>query len=328
MTRRTWTLGVAILLGANLPTTAAAQTADRVEIPPVVSGRGLVNPEELEPADALARVRLIHAHLDAIRTYMGVAVPPPPVTRASDVASRQVLFLGYNLARRADQLSFEHLRAPPQPFPSQEGEASPAKVVVMLNRSLAVVLRVEQTLGIAPKIEEARAPEDTTPTQVFNALIKTGALMNALLEERTTPTVVQRGLTVALTLATRLHVENTRRFLPELPAFEPNKSPPDAYREVQRAMETTVAISTQAEVPSLTLEVEDDAVSRATSDDVMDLVVILVAEIIHLREFATGKRTQLSPVMQPRSYPSHNVQLGAHLNLVLSSVARAGLKRR
>lgn len=323
-------IGFAVVL--SLPSVARGQNQQRlkaVRIPEPVSGRSLAEPQTLTLADVQARVLLVQDHLNLVLTYMGRSAPPPLLV-VEKASVRSAFGPAVNLFRRAQTLGFDVLRAPERPIVQPPVVISPGVLMRKINQTLEVVLQVERHLGIpADQISEKAQPESTRPEDVVNALIRVGGSLNASLEARTTPSQAYQALTLSLSMATRLHVAKTRRFLPREPAFEPNKTNAVVYQSVEKTLRTLLALCVDQGLPELAFRVDESRVKGATSDDVVDLVALMLAEMSRLYQALVKDLPRFGAIEMGLRYPSHNYQRARHLEAVLVSLSESlGRKAR
>lgn len=313
-----------------VPVEARGQTPARspsVTVPAPVSGRSPKSPNAILNADALARVELIRDNLELIRLYTGRPKPPPPLLRVEGAHVREVLYQSLNLFRRVQQLSFEHLRTPIAPIEPAEKPPTPADVFDWLNRSLLPVLEVKQALGIAEAVPERLQPDSTTPSEVFNAIVEVGQIVNSLLDSKTTDTDLFSGVTMAVQVAQSLHSQRTRKFLPKAPPFEPNKTPEDVYQALYRCIETTWTFAGTVDEGMLRFQLSSIPSRSVTPDDATELIALLIAELIYLHIKVLGKQPDIRPYQPTRRYPSDVVQRTRFLDALLSDLIRAKPRR-
>lgn len=329
MTR--WTrpaFGLALVGALCAPRGALAAAPDAISVPPPVSGRGVEDASRLEPADVLARTLLVQGHINEIRLFMGLTKPPSPITKVSGASPRQVYYQSINLYRRARELAFEHLRIVPQPFRIANGDLTPAMAFDFLDRSLEILLRVEQSLGMAVVVAEEPASDSTTDSDVMAALLEAGTGMNAILAEPTTASDAHQVLTAAMFLASRLHARTAKGFLPPEPPFEPNKTSADVYGSLLGTVKRALEVEKRYLDVELDIEVGEEAVARATPDDVIALTAILVAELTVVASKVFDKPPRIESFETGRHYPSHNLQLARRLDAALVDMGEARRRRR
>ena len=223
-----------LLLAGLVPVGALAVEPQDHTTPPPVSERRLSDPASILPADVLARVELLRANVELLRSYMGKPPAPVALLRVEGAQPREVYSQALNLQLRANRLAFEQVRVVRSESIPIKGVARPADVFAVVNAALAAILLVKRDFGIDAAVAEEIRPESTTPSEVLNATIIAGSQINNLLQRRTSPSDVFQLVTAVVLSAATLH--STIPGGPNLPAeppFKPNKMPADVYLRIQ-----------------------------------------------------------------------------------------------
>ncbi|MFT7580047.1 MAG: hypothetical protein ACI9MR_001714 [Myxococcota bacterium] len=302
---------------AQAPDIAPADTTART-MPAPLSGRALA---DVTPPDLMSRLILLDDNLELIRRYMGKPVAPVPLLRATKVGLSEVYFTSLNIRRRAFDLSFEQLRATP---PWRQLPPSAEETFRTLDDVLSTVLKVKEALGITAKVSEKKSPPTTTNADVFNRLFATGALLNSLLDDRTSATDVYNVISYTLRLCMLMHGSFSDELMPETPAFLPNKTSGDVFRELESLFPLVRDMGDHFGLPFLHLE-RTGAARPATADDVSDFAVIIIGALNQIRVAARLPEESIPFGNYGRKYPSHVHQRVRLLNIVIEQ-SSAGLK--
>ena len=312
----------ALLLAGFLPPGALAVEAQDHSTSPPVSGRRLLDPASILPADVLARVELVRANVELLRQYMGKPRPPAALLRVEGAQPREVYSQALNLQLRANRLAFEQVRVVrSEPVPLQ-GLARPADVFGVVDAALAAVLLVKRHLGIDAAVAEEIRPESTTPSEVFNATITAGSEINHLLAQRTSPSDVFQLVTGAVLSAATLHATVPHGpSLPSEPPFEPNKMPSDVYLRIQGCFALIREVADSVGVEMLRFGVTDESANRVTPNDVGDLAALVVEELNHLHREFPDARAPTRAYYPGKRFPAHVFQRAGLLERILLDLA-------
>ena len=320
-------LAAFLVFGGNA---AAANAVQTITTPAPVSGRSLARPESITAADALARLILVRDNLELLRAYMGRYPAPAPLIRATQASVSEAYYAGINLRRRLSRLAFEQLRVdvewrilPPG------GVIRPFEVFGLMDGALVHVLRVKRSLGIDRSVPERLQPEDTTPTDLFNAMTETGGLVNVLLDKKTEARDAFLGATVVAHIAAELHVAFTNRLMPDEPDFVPGKTPPEVLTEIRACFELVARLARSFEVEPLLFTIaEPTDLRRVSPDDVLDLFVLMIAELDRITAKAALQRKERNLVPPGRRYPSHVYQRARFIKALLGDVVASREQKR
>lgn len=306
---------------------AYAEPNDDVAVPPPVSGRSLLAPDSITSSDVLARIRLIQDNLELIRIWVGGPRPPKPLLRVQGADAREVFLQTYNLVRRARQLGFEHLRTPVEELRPEKKKIVPAINLERLNEVLTTVLRVKRNLGIEAAVAEKEQADNVTPTDVFNATVEAGRLLDSLLDKQTDNNDVFIITMLVHSVSADLHVQLTKKFLPPQTKFVPNKTNADSYRVLYRCYGLIRQIADAHGLDMLQFNVSDAQMQTASSNNSSELGLLLLAGVMHISRSVLKKEPPLVPFFTRRRYPAHATQRALHLELILGNLLSAAPKR-
>lgn len=317
-------LGLAISLAA----VPAAAAATEIVTPPPISGRNPQDSSAILPADVLARVELIKGNLELIRLYIGKAEPVQPVLRVSSARPREAYSQALNLQLRANRLAFEQARIVRPESQARDRDVMAYDVYGVVDSVLESVLLVKRELGIDGPVVEVPQPEDSTPADVFNAIVEAGSAINRLLIQSTGPSDTFQAVTAAVNIAAALHVAlpNTPT-LPEEPGFEPNKNHYDVFRQMQDCYTLIQALAQQKGIETLQFDVSDQQAMVIRQNDTSDLASLLVEELssIHARSDARPAAAAYYP---GKKFVAHIYQRVGLLKLILQDLVAASNNAR
>ena len=223
---------------------AVEAAQDQVETPSPASGRSLSDPSGILPADALARVHLLRANVDLLRKYMGRQKSSEPMLQVVSARPGEVYSQALNLELRANRLAFEQVRVVRNQSLAASAEPGPADVFQVIDSALNSILLVKHDMKIRSAIAEVVQPEQTTPTEVFNAVVVAGTEINNLLQDMTSPSDVFQLVTAATHIAASLHATIPgKRTLPAEPQFEPDKMPAQVFMRMRACFDMVAVLA-------------------------------------------------------------------------------------
>lgn len=192
----------------------------------------------------------------------------------------------------------------------------------VVDAALGRILVAKGALGIPEQPQEQAEPLDTTPTEVFNALLQVSRQLSVLLEEELAPRHVYIEVTRASHLSARLlsSFPGAVRFPPD-EALARGKRPLDVYERLAGCLEATAALARSAGVEVLTLELEPGRMD-ITSADVYDLAKLLVAELTYLHSLVPGLAPPVDALDPGRLYPSRVYQRVGLVEAQLAELTR------
>lgn len=302
----TITLGLFVAMLVH-PLHMAKGSVDR--IPQPASGRA-VSPDTLLPADVLARVKLLHDELEAIRFEMGRPKDSRRLGVASDAAPHEVYFQAITLFLKADRLALELAGSTGvQPELVSPLDIRPYHVWKIVNAAYGRILTVKQELGITRQIVEAAQDPATSPTDVGYAIVRANRQINRMLERRFTPSDVYQQVRVAIAYADGL----LGRFpgaaaVPEEPPYERGKEPADVFFRLAECYQQLESIARHSGLQVVHLDTKEAARGEILPSDVYDLATLLVSDLAFLH---ARLRTTTPPPLEPypgRKFPSHVYQ--------------------
>ena len=331
MARATAACLVIALLGSVFTVEAFAQSApSAVNTPALASGRSPDDPAAITAGDVLARALLLRENLGLIRAYMGAPPADPPLIRGRQATMGEAYFGALSVAVRIQQLAFEQLRTErpwrrPQ-LPNKKVVA--ADVWHLVDPALANVLKVKRGLGIKTEPPERQQADDTNPTELFNLLLTMAGEIESMLEERVRGVNAYVISTVLIHQSMVLHLTDTKKMMPNEPAFEPNKTPEDVFGELMKCFSMVSEIAHAFDLPVVRIERVSTVQRTATINDLVDLGILMLAELDQLIVARKLKRSLISELAPDRKYPSHILPRVKLLRAVLTDVRDAQQKKK
>ena len=313
-------------------TSTLAQFADRPTTPPPVSGRRLSAPETIMPADVLSRVELLRTEVELLRAYMGRSGRPPSYLEVEDAQPREVYFQATNLYARAETLVFQEIRASGTYAARLDAVAlRPFDVFEAVDQSLALVLRVKTAFGIEETVGERVSPDTTTPTDVFNTMVRATGEIALLLDQSASASDLYRQVTQAVHEAAALQAALTSSALPTEPAFEPNKTAADVETRLFACYELIRHVATTRGIEMLTLVTDSEATPEASlrsgpsgerGEISRDLLAIILAELAFMHSALTDGDDVIQATHPGRRVHSHVYQRAGLLERILTELDR------
>ncbi|MEL6759058.1 MAG: hypothetical protein AAFP04_01540 [Myxococcota bacterium] len=312
-----------VLIAVTLSTVPSLPRTTRgADTPAPVSGRSRERADELKPADALARTKLLIVHLEAIRIAMGRPKPPPSALKVRDATARESLFAAVNLRRRVAQLAFEQTRSNPEWRPPPGFTPSVGRVFELVDRTLVEVLRVKDALGLRSPASESLEPDSTDHDMLVAALFNAGGLVNILLDRGSSPGGSYDAITIAVHIALELHLALVESKLPLAPEFSPNKTPTDVFERLLIVFEKIREIGAKANMPVASLEAVKTKGVEHTPDDVSNVISLVIAELFWLHSLVEGAEQPVQGYSAGRKLPADAFQRAGLLIGLLDDLIR------
>lgn len=253
----------------------------------------------ITPQTVLTTVNDIQANLALIKTAMGHPLIPKTALTVKGAAPREVYFVADALKTKASRLAFEvsgkslnHDQAD-----LDITNVRPSDVLKLVNRALDNILLVKQTLGITEAPAKIKsADENTTPSDVFNAILQTNHSLSELLSRKFTPSDVFEQITLSINYTDKL----LSRFkgavrIPEQPTFIPNKKPLDVYKRLTRCLNLLREIAKNSSISMLSIQTNFKDAQSVAPSDVYDLAKVNVAELKYFLDLAGIKTNDIQP---------------------------------
>jgi hypothetical protein len=306
------------------PAVASAAADGGAQTPSPVSGRSLSDPSGILPADALARVHLLRANVELLRRYMGRKAPPRPLLQVSSARPGEVYSQALNLEMRANRLAFEQVRVVRNPSIGVAGEPAPADVFRVVDLALNSILLVKKDMKIRTAIAEVVQPEQTTPTEVFNAVVLAGTEINNLLQDMTSPSDVFQLVTAATHIAASLHATIPgKSTLPPEPDFVSDKMPADVFARMRNCFEMVSELASARGISTLEFAIMEDNSRTISPNDVGDMAALLVEELRHVHSKFPAARQPTQAYYPGKRFPSHVYQRVGFLEKILQDLLDA-----
>lgn len=240
---------------------------------------------EIRSADVLGEVRWLHAGIEAIRLRLGVSGARKSAFDVSAASSYEVYYQALALFHKSNWLAREFDRSPipPPPLGTSPDAITPAEVLVVIQATHNNLRPFLERLHIAPIAAPAAGAADTTPTDVYRAILETSQALNLLLRLRIQPRDVYRQVTLTTAYVSRmLNKLGLKSPLPYPDAPYTDHTPRDVFR---RLASTYTAIRQLAEASGQTvLELTPRSRSRTPlyPGDTYDLAALLLSELAYL----------------------------------------------
>lgn len=259
------------------------------QTPPPASGRDPRDTQQIIPADVLARVKLLNEELAQIAKALGKPKAATPLIQVANASPREVYFEAQALFEKSNRLAYEvegsHEDTPEQP----SEQIVPAHVWQLVDASLQRIQTVRKKLGLHHAYKENIEPNNTTPTNVFNAILQSNQQLNTLLNQQVAPSDVFEQVTLAINGTEQLLKKfNVTDRIPDAPNFELNKTPSNVYKRLTQCVQLLQEIAKKSGINMLSIDKSNLNSRLATPNDVFDLTKIIVAQIHYLEALLPG----------------------------------------
>jgi len=322
--------GLAVLLVLSMisiPVSAQSPSTAR-STPPPVSGHRLSSPDTITSADVLSRLELLRSEVDLLRAYVGRMSWLPSYLEVEEAQPHEVYFQATNLYLRTEALAFQEIRRSGTYEPRLDADGlRPFDVYEAVDESLALVLRIKEAFGVEVTVGEQGSPDATTPTDVFNAMVRAESEIDLLLDQGQSASELYRHVTQAVHEAAALQAELTVSALPPEPAFEPNRTAADVETRLFECYELVRSLAARHGVEMLRLTTDRAAGSEefrrsGAGATGRDLVAIIVAELAFMNTALTDGEEIVQATHPGRRVYSHVYQRAGLLELILSELNR------
>lgn len=235
--------------------------------------------------------------MERIRAALGTPKVDQASLNFSFATEREIFHQARTLYRNANQLCFEktQYRSLPIPVPY---EAIQSRHIIQLltsirDRLVCVLgrLRADVLIPVVPQ------PPTVTPRELFRSISRATHQLGAMLEERISPTLVFRQVTLALSYATRLRETLPGPTMPVEPRYISTAVPADVFAVLLRCHGLVSSIGQQhgQTIP----DILGAQTGTLRPHHVYDLATIVLAEIQYLHGLI-GAAAQPYPVPFPK----------------------------
>ena len=283
------------VLGLLLPLNTQAE--EITDFAPPASGHA-ANPQEIKPADVLARVNFATQQLDLIRNKLDLLVVDILPVKIEYAQPREVYFQALAGYRRTSRFTFEQLRVfHPDPVTEYRSNATskrPYHVWLMVSRTSNQLSRIAAELNISTRVSETEADKETTPSDVYSALIGMNRQLDIMLTQPFSPSDVFQQVTLGVHYMARL----LSRYpllerIPAAPAYIENKQPSEVWLLLAECLEIIREIANLRDERLLTMDTGAFDANLIQPGDVYQFASLVVAELAFLHSIETG----MSPVV-------------------------------
>ena len=279
-----------------------------MDITPPASGHA-ARPQEITPADVLARVNFTAKQLDLIRTQLALPVANEMSINIDNAQPREVYFQALSAYRRVSRFTFEQLRVfHPDPVTGSQVNASsklPYHVWLLLSRSSNQLKQISTALNISAQAEESVVNKETSPSDVFAALIKVNRQLDIMLQQPFSPSDVFQQVTLGIHYSAKLLSKYpVLERKPEPPAFIEGKQPSDVWLLLVDCLAVIREITESRDEDILSINVETFDASSIRPGDVYQIASIMVSELAYLHSIETDIPPVVATVKVSNKLPS------------------------
>lgn len=292
--------GLFLIIGLSIVPVSHGESLNE---PKPVSGH-LLTPEDLTPADVLARVQMLRDTLELIRFEMGKprAIPVHPL--ATNVHPHEVYFQALTLFLKADRLALELTGStgiPPEPI--SLSSIAPLHIWKMVNAAYHRITTIKEELGLNETVPERLEDSSSGLTETGRAIVETNRQLNLLLERHFTPSDVLQQVLLASQYAKRLLAQFPHsRVASETPPLERGKQPGDVLLRLVECYAMLETIAKHSAIP--VLHFDPVAAQKVGSSrelepsDVYDMATLLVSDLAFFHT-QLKKHDPLKPIPYP-----------------------------
>lgn len=275
------------------------------------------------PSDVYQLMLSVEAEVELIRLEMGIVSKIKPDFAVSDAQPREVYFQALTLFDKANRLMFEQIREREVESIRQRTNLTPSDVFQLVERSLAIILRVKESLRISEDAKVETLVGTRTPTDGFKLIVRTNRVLNRLLDQRFAPAEVYQQLTygVGLTSSILGTVTSSGRLGTE-PRFVRRKTPADVYGKlisIYLILHETMMLSGEK---SLLIDPAELAQDHTDPSDVYDMASLLIAELSYLHSLRPNAAPPRKSYYPGTKLPSDAYQRAGRLESQISALQR------
>ncbi len=258
--------------------------------PPPISGHNPEKPNSIIPADVLARVKLVGAEVNLIRQAMGKKKRTHTLFVVKNASPREAFSQAEILFQEANQLGDEVHGGKinkPEIDLTKINRLLPMHVWQMVNAALERVLVVKTVLKIDKKVKEKLQPQTTTPTNVFNAILKVNYQLSPLLSRPLISSDVFEQVTLAINVTEQLLKPfNVLTRIPKEPNYQPDKTNHDVYQQLVQCVQILQSIAKLSNVRMLEIIFKDYQADTVISpQNQYELAKIIVSEVKYFHSY-------------------------------------------
>jgi len=260
----------------------------------------------ITPPHVFLHISKVQAELELLRHHMGKPKfdQEQLVFNVHDAAPREVFYQALTLFKKAEQLSFEHLRVLTATPNTPAANIKPADVFDLADHVLKRIRAIKAHIGIQETIKEPILDNKKTPTHVLLATMQANRQINVLLDQQFAPKDVFREVSIAIGYGAKLLVNFPKATrIPQPETLQRGKQPADVFHRLVKIYDRIHNIATRSKLATLKLEVKRTHYKIAPSD-VYDIASLIVSDLAYINA-KLPKYTLPRPVFDPgRKYPS------------------------
>lgn len=315
---------IALLAVLCLPLPLITQAGEITEIALPASSHA-ATPQEINPADVLARVNFASKQLDLIRAKLDLPVVNEMSINIENAQPREVYFQALSAYRRASRFTFEQLRIfHPDPIAEYQGNVVsklPYHVWLMVSRTSNQLSQIATELDISTSLSESEANKETTPSDVFSALIGINRQLDVMLKQPFSPSDVFQQVTLGIHYTAKLLSKYPLlERIPGPPAYIEGKRPSEVWLRLAECLKIIREIADSSDERLLTMKIEDFDSNAIRPGDVYQIASLVVAELAFLHSIETDISPVIPAVKVSQKIPSDVYQRAGQLLMQLQQL--------
>lgn len=254
--------------------------------------------EEVRPSHVLREVLRVHATVESIRLRLGISGALKPAFDVSGATPYEVYFQALALLQKSNWLAreFDGEITPPPALTAPVHKIRPEHVLAVIEATYANLRPFQARIGIPPSPYPEGVSINTTPTDVYRAILDAGQMLNLLLRIRIQPPDVYREVTLASDyVGALLRMLDVNADTLHKTATQPEHIPYDVFRNLTTSYATIKALAETSGTHTLELSLKPRRLDRLYPGDNYDLASLVLAEVAFLYALADGDR-QIPPL--------------------------------
>lgn len=250
-----------------------------------VESNKTLSADDISPSDVYVRARVIEQQLltfDPEGTLF-TKTQTPPAYSVEDAQPREVFFLAKSLNFSAKKLSLNHTNKKlGRSFAIHVYRNQPLHVYRVLNEALKSIQATQDTLSIV-EFKENIPKVQTSPTQVYNKILRNNRLLSILNQDKIQPQDVIKVVDHCYVLSQLLFGKQSATQASEIAEDIPQyKTPTDVFTHLVKTLKM-LKMYTESNFGLLSMEITASKIEREIEpSDVLDLAMTLNAQLTYL----------------------------------------------
>jgi hypothetical protein len=283
---------------------------------------------QVTPQNVLTKINKNTLAIKLISEHMGITPRSCNHFHALKVSPREVYFQALRFKFKIDSLYNEIIEEPiPAPRIQKylRPKIEPITVLRIVTNTELTLLKILKHLNIKYSAKDTKAPNNTSPTDVYNKLLIENDIVNQLLDNKTLPKDVFQVSTLSLYYAGEiLSSMNVRPYALQLKTEYKNKTPEDVLNLQLNILSKITAISQNLQIKTLFLK-RDTCSEKIEPNDVEELAYIALSELFSIANKLKISVSEIRSYSPGKKYPSdvfqRNTLLLKELELIIKKTS-------